>query len=375
MKRCWTRSAQSGPGDKALVLVRKLAPWILRAALLAAASYVIATHFAWRQVAASFSRLQPLYLVPIVLFISPTAVLLRCLRWRGLVPNGQRVPVLTYVRAYLIGFLANSLMPGKLGDLVKARMICRPGVAYACSLGSALIDRVLEGVALLLVLAPAMWFFDGAPVWAHRLALSAAAIAVCALLATALLFRYRQALLGWSEHPLRFFPSALRKRLSSWLEALLAGFESMTSGRRMLSALGYSLAVWVLEIVVVCTFLAAFSIPAPRLPAALLIVVALNFGTLLPVSPGSVGIYQLLCVFALSGWGVDRDLSFGMGLAMQAVLFLPMYAAGLVCAIPVRAGMQAGSSAGALALQEVGFSPAATAASRELPEEQRTWTA
>jgi len=349
-----------------LILVRKAASWILRIAALAAASSFIATHFAWRQVAASFSRLQPLYLIPIVLFLSPAAVLLRSLRWRGLVPDGQRVPVLGYVRACLVGFLANSLLPGKLGDLVKVRMICHPGVAYACSLGSALIDRVLEGVALLLILAPTAYFSDDAPAWVRGLALSAAAIAVCALLATAVLFRYRRAVLVWSKRPLRFLSSGVRKHVSTWLEALLAGFESMTSARRMLKALAYSLAVWVLELVVVCMFLAAFSVPAPRLLAAVLILVALNFGTLLPVSPGSVGIYQLLCVFALSQWNVNRELGFGMGLAMQAVLFLPIYAAGLVCLIPMGASRQSQSSAGTLGMKKISFSTAPTAAGTEL---------
>ena len=64
--------------------------------------------------------------------------------------------------------------------------------------------------------------------------------------------------------------------------------------------------------------------------AAIVLVVVLNFGMLVPTSPGAVGIYQLLCVFALSLWRVDRQLALALGIVMQTILFLPLYLAGLV---------------------------------------------
>jgi hypothetical protein len=60
------------------------------------------------------------------------------------------------------------------------------------------------------------------------------------------------------------------------------------------------------------------------------LVVVLNFGMLVPTSPGLVGIYQLLCVFALSLWGVDRQLALSLSIVMQTVLFVPLYLAGVV---------------------------------------------
>jgi hypothetical protein len=66
------------------------------------------------------------------------------------------------------------------------------------------------------------------------------------------------------------------------------------------------------------------------LVAAIVLVVVLNFGMLVPTSPGSVGVYQWLCVFALSLWGVGRQLALALGIVMQTVLFVPLYLAGLV---------------------------------------------
>lgn len=308
---------------------------LLQWAILAVVVYAIASSFDWHQVIASCARARAVYLIPVVLILTPLSVVLRSLRWRGLVPGGNQVSLTRYVRAYLTGFLANSLLPGKLGDLLKARVICQPGIEYGSSLASALADRVLEGVALLLVLAAAD--LNGElPSWAQHVALWAGGASLAASLGMGFLFQYRQALSCALARALIFLPRRQRDRVAPALLNLFVGFESLTSRPRVLRALFYSLAIWVVEIVAVVTFLAAFAIPAPWFLAALLVLVALNFGTLVPISPGSIGVYQLLCVFALALWHVDRDLSFSMGLNMQAVLFLPVYAAGLVCLLASR---------------------------------------
>ena len=100
----------------------------------------------------------------------------------------------------------------------------------------------------------------------------------------------------------------------------------------------YAFAVWTVEIAAVMIFLAALAVPAPRFAAATLLLTVLNFGMLVPISPGSVGVYQLLCAFALSLWGVDRELGLTLGIVMQTVLFVPLYLAGLVwVAVTMRA--------------------------------------
>ncbi len=307
----------------------------IRVALFAVLVYVIARSFAWEQIRHSFALMQPIYLVPVVLVLTPLAVLLRSLRWRRLVPGGTQLPVGTFVRAYLIGFLANSLLLGKMGDLVKAGEIRSVGVEYATSLSSALVDRILEGVALVMVMAVALLGAE-LPLWATRIAILAATGSLVALFTLRELYLRQAASLASVERWTQSVSGPRRERIVAACSQLLRGLESLGDLQRVMVALGYSLAVWAAEIGAVLAFLYAFSVPAPRLIAAVVVLAALNFGTLLPVSPGSVGVYQLLCVFALSIWNVPRDLAFSFGLMMQAALFLPVYAAGLVCLVAPR---------------------------------------
>jgi len=168
------------------------------------------------------------------------------------------------------------------------------------------------------------------PGWVSRLAWVAGLSSLGTLVALRALFAYRAGFLRMAERGLARLPASIRGRSLGVRERQLAGCEALSSYRRVMVALLYAFAVWGVEIATVAILLRALSVPAPRLMAAIVLVVVLNFGMLVPTSPGLVGIYQLLCVFALSLWGVDRQLALSLSIVMQTVLFVPLYLAGVV---------------------------------------------
>ena len=290
---------------------------------------LLATHLHAGDLGRAFGRLGAAKLAAIVFILSPLAVLLRALRWRCLLPAGDRVPLRAYAGAYVVGVLANSVLLGRFGDLVKARVICRPGVDYGRSLAVVVIDRLLEGLALLLVFV-AVLVYSPLPRWASRLGWVAGLASVAALVGLRAAFHYQAGFMRATESALTPLPAALRTRLLAAAGRLLAGCEALAGYRRVLGAMLYALGVWGVELATVMIFLSALAVPAPRFVAAIVLIVVLNFGMLVPVSPGSVGVYQLLCAFALSLWGVDRELGLTLGVVMQTVLFVPLYLAGAI---------------------------------------------
>jgi uncharacterized membrane protein YbhN (UPF0104 family) len=307
---------------------RRWAGWRLVKFFLAVVlTCLIVKGFAWRQIIEGLASVHFVYLIPVVLVVTPATIVLRSLRWRTLVVDGNLVSLSAYMRAYVVAFLANSLLFGKLGDLVKVKMIVRPGIGYAKSLASAVLDRLLEGMALVMVLGLSLIFAE-LPVWTKQLAVLVSVLCVASLVWLGFVFWKRDAIVTWVRLHFALAGSAIGSRILESVSRFLEGLEPLTHRRRVLTALGYSIMVWVLEIVAVMTFLKAFAIPAPHLLAAILILAALNFGTLVPISPGAIGVYQILCVFTLAVWHVNRELAFSFGLVMQAVLFIPVYLAG-----------------------------------------------
>jgi uncharacterized membrane protein YbhN (UPF0104 family) len=312
--------------------------WVLRLLALIVVAALVATRLRQVPIRGAFDRLHLRDVVLIVFLLSPLAVLLRALRWRYLLPGGNNRPVRDYVGAYLVGALANSLLLGRFGDLAKARFICGPRLDYAQSVTVVAIDRLLEGVALLFIFSLAL-LNSHLPAWAYSLAWTAGLASVLMLVVLRLILYQQRRFLATVARATGYLPAFLRDRADTLGERLLAGCEALADYRRVLVALLYAVAVWCVEITTVTIFLVAFAVPRPWLVPAVVLVVVLNFGMLVPISPGAVGIYQLLCSFALSLWGVDRVVGFSLGIAMQTLLFVPLYLAGFVWLL-VRVGIR-----------------------------------
>lgn len=275
-------------------------------------------------------QLKPVYLVLVVVVLLPLDVLFRAIKWRFLFPESERPQISSFIRAYVTGVLANSLLLSKLGDLVKARVVCDSRVDFARSIAIVLIDRLLEGAALLLLFAFVL-LNSSLPHWTYRLGWVAGFASLGVLITLLTLLLYRDRFLKATERVLSFLPGSLRSQLLMAVQRLVAGCEVLTDPRRVLVAFPCAFIVWGLEISMVSVFLTAFSIPAPQFSAAVVLMTVVNFGMLVPISPGSVGVYQLLCALALSLWGVDHHVGFALGITMQAVFFVPIYLGGLAC--------------------------------------------
>ncbi len=304
---------------------------VTRYLLLVVALWFLCTRFSWIEVWRTILALNVSYVVPVVILLTPLSVVLRSYRWRALMPQGSLIPLRNYIRAYLIGVLANAILVGKLGDIVKARVLCRGNVRMGHSLGSAILDRLIEGALLLIIVAFALATTPGLPPWTMRLAVTSGVLTLLALAVVYASVCQRFRVTALIDRVLSHAPGFVRRTFDGQAARLLDGLSGITQHRRVAVAFGWNCLVWTVEVLAVVAFLKAFAIHVPLLLAALIVLLALNFGTLLPVAPGNIGLYQLLCVVALSIWGVRREVAVSFGVVMQAVLFLPVYVAGAIC--------------------------------------------
>jgi glycosyltransferase 2 family protein len=80
--------------------------------------------------------------------------------------------------------------------------------------------------------------------------------------------------------------------------------------------------VWASAVLNNVLMLWAFGIDLP-LEAALLLLVGLQVGISLPTLPGTIGVFEYVCVVVLALWGVERTLAFSYGLLLHAVVMIP----------------------------------------------------
>lgn len=222
--------------------------------------------------------------------------------------------------AWLFGILnvaqlANAVLPGRLGLLVRALLVGEKGqISRATALTTLAVEKVLEGVTLLFVSIPLFLALD-LPQWLRLATVLSSIVLMVLLLAIGISLRWRESLLAWmSPWAAGWLTGAIR--------ALLDGLDSLRSHRVVWRLLGWSVVYWALVAAVIALVIRAVGLQAP--PAAILLLLyVLQLGVRLPSSPGNIGVFEFLGVLSLSIFGVDKTSALGAMLVLHLVFYLP----------------------------------------------------
>ncbi len=73
----------------------------------------------------------------------------RALRWQGLIAPIHSVPLRRLSAYMLVGYLANNVLPARLGELVRSHYLGdREGISRSATLGTVVVERVVDTVVL-----------------------------------------------------------------------------------------------------------------------------------------------------------------------------------------------------------------------------------
>ncbi len=219
------------------------------------------------------------------------------------------------------GVAVNNVLPGRVGDLLRARWVSRGAYAYGRGLATVVLDRgfdILALVAFLLVSLP----FVTDQGWVDR-------IVVGSVLVLVMLWR---AVLAAARSYTRRRPRSRRvhRRLPRrFLRDTLEGLADPLSAERGLVWFGISVAAWSTWAVAAILVGRAVGVELSVVDA-IFVTAALNLGVAIPSSPGFVGTYQWLGVSALALFGIGREAGLAFAICMQAVWFVPTTIVGAV---------------------------------------------
>jgi uncharacterized membrane protein YbhN (UPF0104 family) len=197
------------------------------------------------------------------------------------------------------------------------------GVRAAATIGSIVVERVLDGLMLCLILLGGLlslpledWMRQGVIIAATAFGIGTLGVFVAALAP--------RFILRVAEIALRPAPVRIQQLLLTHGAAFLNGFSALGRWSVLLPVLGLSVACWLTEASVYWFLLAAFTIPAGY-EAALLGMSAANLATIIPSSPGYVGTFHLpLQSILITGYGVNQAEATAYAIVTHAVLVLPI---------------------------------------------------
>ena len=270
----------------------------------------------------------------------------RSIRWRFLLaPFADTAPARLYP-VVLVGYTANTLLPMRVGEVARSYYLStREPVAGSTALATIVVERVLDGLTILLLLLLGALFLPlsqltehiGAAVSLPPVLVPLAALPFVAGLALIVWAAVRPGtFLGLGRLLTRRAPHRFRSAATGLTERFIQGFEGLHRPGRLAGALLRSLPVWLAEVAVYYLVALGFGLDGHfgghrlLLPAVLVVVALSNLATALPSSQGSVGPFEFFAVLALVYLGVDSSLASAYALVLHAALILPVIAVGLI---------------------------------------------
>src|SRR6478609_5832829 len=234
-------------------------------------------------------------------------------------PEGAQIRHRDLTPAVFIGFLVNTIVPARLGEVAKLAIVGRrtrergvnvPATALAGSLAA---EQIVLAAALVLVAAVGTAASSSAPVW---------------VLATLATMSASVIVLAASAARLERLATRLPGRAGPIAAEALSHARAAFSGRdRGLGALGLAIASWALQIAGIVFTLQAFGLPH-SIQAASAVFVASTLVGIVPLVPGNVGVFSAAVAAALAPFGVGAAEAAAFGLALQGIEALLSVAAG-----------------------------------------------
>ncbi|HHN94110.1 MAG TPA: flippase-like domain-containing protein [Anaerolineae bacterium] len=279
------------------------------------------------RVAATLAQGDYLYLVPAGLGLVGY-LCARAARWRLLLEN--RVSLSRCFWITNIGYLVSNILPFRLGDPARAVVVGRDEtVSTAAALSTVVVERVLDMLAVVLLLAMVLPFVAGSGD-AVPFGLAAGGAAVAALVVLAFL-AWRP---DWGRRAIRralgVVPGVDRERWARSLDGLLDGLAPLRSPRLGMRLLLWSAVAWGTVVGFYWALLRAFWPTAP-LTAAVFLVCVVGLGMAVPSSPGAVGVFHAIARYGLTvPFGVPPEQAVTIAFAMHGFQYLLGCALGLV---------------------------------------------
>ena len=274
------------------------------------------------QLGEAVRRVQPAALAGAVLLIA-IETSLRAKRWHVLLQPIQPIPYRSALAYLCIGYLANAVLPARLGDLTRAYLAGGAlGIARLGVLGTILVERLADGFFILFaVLVLGVAVVGGASVASTAAGLGALAVAgvVGLLIGFAIARR-----LGLQR-------TRIGRILASFLERLAVGTLALRSPSGGAVVVGLTALPFVVGVVTFSIVARATGIELSPEQAALATgAVALSLA--IPAAPASLGTFEFVGTTVLSSFGATPESALVATFLVHLLATVANSTAGLVAA-------------------------------------------
>jgi len=271
------------------------------------------------------------YYLAAVAFLSVAFLWVRALRWRYIVyPVKKDVPVGRLFSATMIGFMANNVLPARLGEFVRAYALGRSeDVSKSAVFATIVVERLFDGMSVLLLLIYALAFLPpevatGGVAATIRTAGEISLVAYGAVITVLVYFLYRPDTLDRAVRAvIGPFSKGFAEKASVMAGSFITGLGVVKDKRLLSLILFYSAVHWGLLWTPLYLLFKAFGLHYGVYESVFMLVV-MCFSVALPSTPGYVGTFHAAATGGLMLLGMEAEPALGVAILAHAASYVPV---------------------------------------------------
>ncbi len=342
-------------------------------------SWLFARKIEWSHLSSAFRDAKHIYIIPtiILIFIS---IYFRAVRWSAIISPIKKVSVLNMFSAIVIGFMANNILPARIGEIIRPVMVARKeNIKLTASLATVVMERVFD-ILSIIVFASLFFFFlpsdtlevrtesttgmadyaegttaDVKPMQhggkmrtdssaingeskadsrnilkqLRKWSIVMAFLGVILIVFLFLLSLYPRKAGALLEKLLFPFPHRLRERLVNLLDSFATGLQIFGNKKQLIWVGVLSLIIWFFNTAPIYTLFFAFDIKL-SFAGACLVMICLSLAVALPQAPGFIGVFHIATQKTLDIFGVGLASSQSYAIMLWGLSVIPITIVGLL---------------------------------------------
>jgi uncharacterized protein (TIRG00374 family) len=286
----------------------------------------------WNAIQAALSNVD--YKWVVAMFPVGTYTLyVRSQRWQLLLERTHRrsVPMLPIFSASAIGFMANMVLPFRVGEIARPWLVARnTGLPLASTFASVVVERVLDLLALAVFGFGIVLTADTVPDSVTTMAQLVAVVATVLFVGAFVVVAKRELVLPildriWRRVP-RIGPVLLRLE-----HEFVDGMSSIADFRTLTVAVAWSLYIWLLVGVSFALGFVAMGMDVPFVHGGITVATIVALAVSVPSAPAFVGQFEWGCKLALEQiHGVDGSAAIGYSILVHTAQFFTQVILGVI---------------------------------------------
>jgi uncharacterized protein (TIRG00374 family) len=282
------------------------------------------------ELAAALTQANYWWLLPNIAFVV-FAMYQRAYRWRFMLQPIKIVPFPKLLAATCIGFMANNVLPLRLGEFVRGYSLASQDkeISKSASLASIFVERMVFDLVALLIIFGAVLAGSHFPI--HNDMKQGTYIAILIALVGILfmlMFALRPVQAGeMMTRYLPFLPARAKEKIRVIVMKFSRGLEFIKDTKILSWVMLQTIFIWLFMGLSNYFVFQAFGFDLP-ISASYVLLVVVSVSILVPSSPGFVGVYHYGTVWTLASYGIAKEQALSFALVLHAAQYIPITAMG-----------------------------------------------